>query len=716
MMHRHRYEVLTRSLLGTLLGLFLLSVPAVAFAQLNVVQISPADGSTNVPTQTDIVISFSAPLDTSARFGDDVFPVALMLFPDSLREELTDLSVSPDLKTLTFSNVQLEADARYVVAVVGAVSNTGDPLERPAASTFTTGSALPTGQVSGQVTFPGGDPQGALVGLFEPELFGDEGAYAVTVVTDPNGNYTIPYVPAGNYLPGALKDTDGDGEIDPVSGDAIALYDPNGDFIPDSISVAEGESVTGIDLVLSVPEPVTARGPFTAIDQLVKQRIADAGLVVVMGIELIEDGTSIFWVYQYYSATAEDWMAVAAFGPYLVPTTSFLEDVQADTTVLPDDWIDSDAAIDTANANGGADFLAENPDAEIFASLKVVDLEMGGQPLTKPGADAAAGVSAPKLFGRSVTGVRLQAGSSATAQQPTPLWFFIYSSDEESLFLGVHAVTGEFIPIPSPFAPASARDGFTMALAGALAWATDAQLVAVVSPLGDVSPSGESVTWVYVFYSTTKDSVYQFVIFGGVLVASEPTEAPFTTDPLPPTWVDSRMAVAAAETEAGAAYRQSNPNAFVSAALSRGILSGDPQRAIWAIIYHSFPTIDQGIADLGVLVDAETGQVIAVVTDVEEKAEGAPTTFSLSQNYPNPFNPETTIEFQLPVRSPARLVVTNLLGQTVAVLVDRELPAGVHRVTWDARDSRGEPLPSGVYFYRLEARDFVSVRKAILMR
>ncbi|MBK8127770.1 MAG: T9SS type A sorting domain-containing protein [bacterium] len=88
-----------------------------------------------------------------------------------------------------------------------------------------------------------------------------------------------------------------------------------------------------------------------------------------------------------------------------------------------------------------------------------------------------------------------------------------------------------------------------------------------------------------------------------------------------------------------------------------------------------------------------------------------PTEFNLAQNYPNPFNPETVIEFALPKAANTLLKVYDLLGREVATLADAPLEAGVHRVAFN-----GKTLASGVYFYRIEAGDFRSVRKMVLMK
>lgn len=96
-----------------------------------------------------------------------------------------------------------------------------------------------------------------------------------------------------------------------------------------------------------------------------------------------------------------------------------------------------------------------------------------------------------------------------------------------------------------------------------------------------------------------------------------------------------------------------------------------------------------------------------------------PKEYRLFQNYPNPFNPTTDIRYQIPDdRSPAHttLKIFNLLGQEVRTLVDEVKDAGYYSVTWDGRDNLGNDVPSGVYFYRLTAGDFMKTRKMILTK
>lgn len=97
---------------------------------------------------------------------------------------------------------------------------------------------------------------------------------------------------------------------------------------------------------------------------------------------------------------------------------------------------------------------------------------------------------------------------------------------------------------------------------------------------------------------------------------------------------------------------------------------------------------------------------------VEEKREsGIPTEFALSQNYPNPFNPTTTIEFALPRSSEVKLVIYDLAGRVVAELASGKFDVGYHEIVFDASN-----LVSGIYYYRLKAGDFVSVKKLTLLK
>ncbi|MCH7763398.1 MAG: choice-of-anchor D domain-containing protein [Candidatus Marinimicrobia bacterium] len=94
-----------------------------------------------------------------------------------------------------------------------------------------------------------------------------------------------------------------------------------------------------------------------------------------------------------------------------------------------------------------------------------------------------------------------------------------------------------------------------------------------------------------------------------------------------------------------------------------------------------------------------------------EEVVYAPQIFLLSQNYPNPFNAITTIQYRLPASSEVLLTIYNIRGQEVFRLVESKQPAGYHQITWNAVN-----VASGMYFYRLQAGEFVQTRKMVLLQ
>ena len=88
-----------------------------------------------------------------------------------------------------------------------------------------------------------------------------------------------------------------------------------------------------------------------------------------------------------------------------------------------------------------------------------------------------------------------------------------------------------------------------------------------------------------------------------------------------------------------------------------------------------------------------------------------PINFYLHQNYPNPFNPTTNIKFDLPKTGFVKLTIYDALGREVATLVNSEMKAGSYNADWPA-----SPYASGIYFYKLEAGDFVQTKKMVLVK
>ena len=121
--------------------------------------------------------------------------------------------------------------------------------------------------------------------------------------------------------------------------------------------------------------------------------------------------------------------------------------------------------------------------------------------------------------------------------------------------------------------------------------------------------------------------------------------------------------------------------------------------------------------------DAQTGWLTADygkicrytgVTGVEEN-NNIPNEFSLSQNYPNPFNPSTKISWQSPLSGHQTLKIFDMLGNEVATLVDEYRNAGRYEIEFNS-NLNGRQLASGVYIYRLQAGDYISSKKMILLK
>ncbi len=114
----------------------------------------------------------------------------------------------------------------------------------------------------------------------------------------------------------------------------------------------------------------------------------------------------------------------------------------------------------------------------------------------------------------------------------------------------------------------------------------------------------------------------------------------------------------------------------------------------------------------GNLKAVQVQQISGSVTSVNDGSkESLPTNYELNQNYPNPFNPTTSISFTLSKVENVSLTVYNIIGQEVASLINGQMNAGLHVVTFNAAK-----LASGIYFYRLQTSDFVAIKKMVLLK
>jgi hypothetical protein len=105
-----------------------------------------------------------------------------------------------------------------------------------------------------------------------------------------------------------------------------------------------------------------------------------------------------------------------------------------------------------------------------------------------------------------------------------------------------------------------------------------------------------------------------------------------------------------------------------------------------------------------------------VVQDPTAVGRSSTSSVTMAQNYPNPFNPSTWIRFGIPSSARVRIVVYDVQGRTVRTLIDEDLAAAMHEVTWDGTDDTGSRVASGIYFCKLDALDQSLTRKVMLLK
>ncbi len=127
---------------------------------------------------------------------------------------------------------------------------------------------------------------------------------------------------------------------------------------------------------------------------------------------------------------------------------------------------------------------------------------------------------------------------------------------------------------------------------------------------------------------------------------------------------------------------------------------------LWNVFFVN-PDTGWAVGYNGTILKTTSGGMTSVQTVQNEM----PNNFNLHQNYPNPFNPSTMIKYHLSKPSDVILNVYNLSGQELETLVNGFQTAGEHEITWQPKG-----LPSGIYFYRLQAGGFSETKKLILQK
>jgi hypothetical protein len=133
------------------------------------------------------------------------------------------------------------------------------------------------------------------------------------------------------------------------------------------------------------------------------------------------------------------------------------------------------------------------------------------------------------------------------------------------------------------------------------------------------------------------------------------------------------------------------------------VRQGSTFESITGILWFSFSRYK--------LIPRKNDDFVGFTTDVENTSQ-LPVKYDLSQNYPNPFNPSTRINYSIPFEGNVTLKIYDILGREVRTLISNELKsAGQYTINFDASN-----LPTGIYLYRLQAGDFVQVKKMMLLK
>jgi len=262
-------------------------------AQLTITSWSPADGTTSVPTTTTLSFTFSGPVDTTQKLGDELGIISNI-------DTVTAQWYSADRQTAYF-DVRLTTNRVYFVCVYWAPGDAGTTITVPQLATFTTASAYPSPgyQVSGTVSggSTGVSPTHAMVALDDGFMAGGKPTLLIGTVADAGGAFSFSGIPAGTYWPVAIMDYNTDGYLDPSDGDPIALGD--------SITVVNAP-ITGITLQFTLMGPVSYHDALAQLASLPTSSLpADKLLRLVYCWDLDTTGLAGNWNFYYSSPSTQ---------------------------------------------------------------------------------------------------------------------------------------------------------------------------------------------------------------------------------------------------------------------------------------------------------------------------------------------------------------------------------------------------------------------------
>ena len=112
----------------------------------------------------------------------------------------------------------------------------------------------------------------------------------------------------------------------------------------------------------------------------------------------------------------------------------------------------------------------------------------------------------------------------------------------------------------------------------------------------------------------------------------------------------------------------------------------------------------------------DTATVLITIHSLSLDETSLPTEFALRQNYPNPFNPVTTLRYDIPENSHVTITIYDMLGRQVKTLINQTQDAGYKSLIWDATNDYGKPVSAGIYLYQIQAGEYISTKKMVLLK
>jgi len=125
---------------------------------------------------------------------------------------------------------------------------------------------------------------------------------------------------------------------------------------------------------------------------------------------------------------------------------------------------------------------------------------------------------------------------------------------------------------------------------------------------------------------------------------------------------------------------------------------------------------NQESSNASILNSLEYADISDYVISTEDEDIITPIAFHLNQNYPNPFNSNTAISYNLSEDTHVNITIYDMLGRKIKNLISKNEVTGNHSTQWNGDDSMGNHVGTGIYFYQLQARDFVQTKKMVLMK